>query len=439
MKWRLLAAVCATTFSTSISAQCVDAIAKIDDVSLQRTRVELVEAATPATGIDILAYIFDLDGAGIDMLRHLASASRKRVPVRLLIDGIGPGPMLPFEDEVIAALHNIAPAFEVRVFHPKENFLKLTRRMHDKLFIVGNTAVIGSSSTWDASVEGWLVERDLLVRGDLVHTRSTLHAMHTHFDEFWASSATIEQKPRQFFPLASPYRTANGFKTLDPERMAQWQRILSEPSSLNSAAAAPVHWMTVECERLRYVHDNPGKAASIMLDDMFATTRTEIVVVSPYLIPVPKIRAMLERKQRDGVHIILVSASLERITAEFPAIGRAYANGLPELAQAGFEVREYRDSRNRILHAKLVRIDGRSYYIGSFNFDPLSAYSNTENGLWIEDGAQLLDPELDRYVSHSVVVTDGHGDLIDSTDIRCNAAGCGGIWRWITPLIRNFL
>ncbi|AOK30389.1 MULTISPECIES: phospholipase D-like domain-containing protein [Burkholderia] len=457
MKPRAFAAAFAiAAWSASAAAQCVDWIAPIDDGALQRTRADLVRAATPSDGIRILAYIFDTDRAGLDMLRRLVQAAQRGVPVRLLIDGIGPGATLPIEDELIAALHDIAPRFEIRVFHPKADFTKLARRMHDKLFLVGDTGIIGSSSTWDASVDGWLIERDLLVRGDPGRRDSTLHAMRAHFDAFWRSNAAVAQRPADIFALASPYHGARGFKTLEPALIERWRRALSAApvdEHGNNAGAPAIDdappataWLALTCDRLRYVHDAPDKRAPGTLGDMLAAlahARTEIVVVNPYLILVPEMRALLERKQREGVRVVLVGASLERLAAELPAIGRAYANDLPALARAGLEIREYHDDANRMLHAKLVRIDGRRYYVGSFNFDPLSAYSNTENGLWIDPADETDIPPLAQTVAlalaHSAAVTDGKGGLLASPDARCDAAGCGSVWRWLTPLVRRFL
>jgi putative cardiolipin synthase len=174
----------------------------------------------------------------------------------------------------------------------------------------------------------------------------------------------------------------------------------------------------------------------------FDTAQHEILIINPYLILVPELREALERKRREGVHVILVSASLASITQEFPAVGRAYADDLPGLVNAGIEVREYSDRENRMMHAKLVLIDGHRYYLGSFNFDSLSAHLNTENGLWIdipEDGLDPLQDSVAYFLRNSSSVSDANGRLLADPDARCRAAGCGGAWQWVTILIRNFL
>ncbi|RXV65441.1 phosphatidylserine/phosphatidylglycerophosphate/cardiolipin synthase family protein [Burkholderia stabilis] len=464
---RSLALIPACLLAVSLHghAQCVDLIANLDDGQLMQSRIALVDHATPAEQIRVLAYIFEVDQTGGQMLHHLVAAARRGVPVKLLIDGIGPEPHFPFEDELIVALHEVAPGIELRIFHPRSHLVELAHRMHDKLFLVGDTAVIGSTSIWDPSFRNWLSERDLMVAGDASQDASALHAMRQHFDLFWNSSAAVRPEPEKFLDLASPYRVSQGYATLDPARIRYWREQLlapldgaaptADPAAADTAdgpGAPPASgadfdpgWTPIACDRLRYVHDWPDKRSPGTLQDMlhaFDTAQHEILIVTPYLILVPELRATLERKRREGVRVTVVSASLASTTQEFPAVGRAYADDLAGLVNAGIEVREYDDRKNRMMHAKLILIDGHRYYLGSFNFDPLSARSNTENGLWMDipdDGIDPLRDSVAYYLHNSRPVSDANHRLAVDTVARCRAAGCGGAWRWVTMLIRDFL
>jgi putative cardiolipin synthase len=462
---------CMLALSLQGHAQCVDLVANLDDGQLMQSRIALVDHATPAEQIRVLAYIFEIDQTGGLLLRHLAGAARRGVPVKLLIDGIGPEPHFPLEDELIVALHEVAPGIELRIFHPRSHLIGIAHRMHDKLFLVGDTAVIGSTSIWDPSFRNWLSERDLMVSGDAGQDASALHAMHRHFDLFWDSPAAVHPEPEKFLGIESPYGLSRGYATLDPARIRYWRKWLLAPPDGTAPAANPAAadtptasdrpadpdaapasgadvdpgWMPIACERLRYVHDEPDKRSPGTLQDMlsaFDTAQREILVITPYLILVPELRETLERKQREGVRVILVSASLASITQEFPAVGRAYADDLSGLVDAGIEVREYNDRENRMMHAKLIRIDDHRYYLGSFNFDPLSARLNTENGLWMdipEDGLDPLQDSAAYYLRNASPVSDAKRRLLADPDARCRAAGCGGAWRWMTILIRDFL
>ncbi|WP_459620265.1 phospholipase D-like domain-containing protein [Burkholderia sp. 3C] len=453
---------CVFAFSRHGHAQCVDLVASIDDEQLMQSRIALIDRATPAEPIRILAYIFEIDQTGGLLMRHLVEAARRGVPVKLLIDGIGPEPHFPFEDEFIVALHNVAPGIDLRIFHPRSDLAELPHRMHDKLFLVGDTAVIGSTSIWDSSFRNWLSERDLMVSGDAGQDASSLHAMNQHFALFWNSPQVARPEPEKFLEVDSPYRDSRGYLTLDPARIRYWREWLLAPlDAAAGATAADVPaasdtpddagtdvdpaWTPIACDRLRYVHDWPDKRSPGTLQDMlqaFDTARREILIINPYLILVPELREALERKQREGVRVILVSASLASVTQEFPAVGSAYAEDLPGLVNAGIEVREYSDRKNRMMHAKLIRIDGHRYYLGSFNFDSLSARLNTENGLWIDvpkDGLDPLQDSVAYFLSNSSSVSDANGHLLANPDARCQAAGCGGAWRWVAVLIRRLL
>jgi cardiolipin synthase C len=454
----------ALALSLHVHAQCTDLVATLDDAQLMQSRIALVDRATPAEQIRVLAYIFEIDQSGGLMLRHLVEAARRGVPVKLLVDGIGPEPHFPLEDELIVALHDVAPGIELRIFHPRSHLIKLSHRMHDKLFLVGDTAVIGSTSIWDPSFRNWLSERDLMVSGNASQDESSLHAMHQHFDLFWNSMAAVRPEPEKFFDVDSPYRLSQGYATLDPARIRYWREWLLAPDGVAPAAnltasataddpAAPPAsgadvdpgWMPIACDRLRYVHDSPDKRAPGTLQDMlreFDTARREILIINPYLVLVPELREMLERKRREGIRVVLVSASLASITQEFAAVGRAYADDLASLVNAGIEVREYNDRGNHMMHAKLILIDGHRYYLGSFNFDPLSAHLNTENGLWMdipEDGLDPLQDSVAYYLRNSSPVSDANRHLLADPDARCRTDGCGGIWQWVAALIRRFL
>ncbi|ARL91336.1 hypothetical protein BOC58_09235 [Burkholderia pseudomallei] len=445
MRWLIALFIACSTLPAA--AQCVDRTTVVPADRLQSMRTDLVDAARAGDPIRVLAYIFDADAAGIDMLRHLVAASRRGVSIRLLIDGIGPGPHLPFTPELIAALHDVAPALEVRIFHPKENLSKLGRRMHDKLFLVGNSAVIGSSSTWNPSVQGALAELDLLVEGDTHRDDSVLSAMRAHFDQFWQDPASVTQEPYQTFPSDSNYRVSAGFRHLDPATIERWRARIDAPTPgswiANTTGGGRAAAFRGDCATLHYVHDNPSKSANGTLGDILThltAARHEIVIVNPYVILVPELRALLEiKRQRDGVRVIVVTAAIEHLAAELPAIGRAYVNDLPALARAGIEVREYRNPQRQMLHAKLIRIDSGERYVGSFNFDPLSARSNTENGVWIQTPDDSFDRILNSYIAQSTPVIDEHGRLRVNVEEHCINAGCAGIWRWLTPLLRRWL
>lgn len=436
--------------SAIASPACVDQLADVPVEDLLAVRLDLVERARAGDSIQVMAYIFGDDDTGLRLLRAMIAASRRGVTVQLLLDGLGPGPLHPFSDELVAAIQALAPAFEIRIYHPKYQLWRLRHRMHDKLFLVGDTGVIGSSSVWDASARGWLLEKDILVQGRADDAGSVLASMHAHFARFWQSPRSVPQQPWRSLGLSTPHDEGNGGGKLDAARVqVQLERLLAQPH-VGGLAGGWQPLLDRHCHDLDYIHDNddkdPNGGASQAMMTMLAGARHEIVIVNPYVILTPSMHALLLARIRAGVRVRFVTTSIVSLAREFPAIAKAYADDLPALAAQGFEVAEFRGHGGRqMLHAKLVRVDGRSYYVGSFNFDPLSAWSNTENGLMItarggpSGFTQALDAHIDDYLARSQVISDGRGRLLVPDAQRCDEVDCNSMLRWLAPLIRPVL
>ncbi len=193
-----------------------------------------------------------------------------------------------------------------------------------------------------------------MVAGEAGQDASTLHAMHQHFDLFWGSEAAVSPEPEKFLGIDFALSHLAGLRHARSDahpllaRAPCWRRSISMrgATDANGAAGAPFDpsWTPIACERLRYMHDQPDKRSPGTLQDMlheFDRAQHDILVINPYLILVPALRDVLVRKQREGVRVTLVSASLASTAQEFPAVGRAYADELPGL-------RERRDRGARV-------------------------------------------------------------------------------------------
>lgn len=401
----------------------------------------MVDKVEPPQQIQLIAYIFDTDETGLRLLRHLIDASVRGVKVQLLIDGVGPGVSMPINGDLVAAIRQMAPGLEIRVFNPKSRILRIRKRAHDKLFLAGDYAIVGSSSIWDASAKGWLIEEDVALR-ELTPGHSDVFArMRSHFQLFWQSPYSVEIQP------GKGRQQRAGTQAI----LRKLQAVPLHTTNGLDAAAVPVSAGDAFCPSLRYYHDQPDKSR----DDgtlggvlqLIDEARREIVIVNPYILLVPEVRGVLKRKIQAGVRVVILTASIVNLSNEFPPLAKAYANDLPALARDGFEVREYLDPvEGRMLHAKVMRVDNHSYFVGSFNFDPLSARHNTENGIRVDYPASRksrLADELDREISAllegATLVADGHGRLVVDDPQRCTQINCKNPLRWLGPLIRGSL
>ncbi|WP_333668588.1 phosphatidylserine/phosphatidylglycerophosphate/cardiolipin synthase family protein [Acinetobacter guillouiae] len=426
--------------SAESTVMCSEEIHRIDG-NRSDLWTHMVDKVEPPQQIQMIAYIFDTDETGLRLLRHLIDASVRGVRVQLLVDGVGPGVSMPINKDLVSAVRQLAPDLEIRVFNPKSRLLRIRKRAHDKLFLAGNSAMLGSSSIWNASAKGWLIEEDVVLR-ELTPGRSDVFAqMRSHFQLFWQSPYSLEIRHGK-----GQLQRAGAQAIL-----RKLQAVPIHTTNRLDTSAFHMYGNDDNCPNLNYYYDQPDKSGDggtlSGILQLIDEARQEIIIVNPYILLVPEVRDLLKRKVKVGVRVVILTASIVNLSNEFPPLAKAYANDLPVLARDGFEVREYLDSsKGRMLHAKVVRVDDRSYFVGSFNFDPLSARHNTENGIRIDSPssrktriAKELDREISTLLKEATLVADGRGHLVVDDPQRCSQINCRNLLRWLGPLIRGSL
>jgi putative cardiolipin synthase len=155
-------------------------------------------------------------------------------------------------------------------------------------------------------------------------------------------------------------------------------------------------------------------AESIMtgLSDSLSGAQNEILLISPYFVPLKSGIEALARLEERGVEVTVVTNSLAA-NNQFTVHG-GYAPARKPLLRAGVEIYEVRrdvsfegqefiaaSGAKATLHTKAFVVDRRELFIGSFNFDPRSAYINTELGVIIRspEMAAALDDAIEAAFS----------------------------------------
>jgi putative cardiolipin synthase len=153
---------------------------------------------------------------------------------------------------------------------------------------------------------------------------------------------------------------------------------------------------------------NPGDTLSTVnrsVLEEFATARSSILIASPYFIPGKEgmkfLKAAMARKLRISVLTNGVGATDEQLVywrysqyrLEMLKLGIRLYEVSPTLARDVSRFGVFGRSFRR-LHAKVAVIDRERLFIGSMNFDPRSAWSNTESGLLV-DSPQLANQVAD--------------------------------------------
>jgi putative cardiolipin synthase len=385
-------------------------------------------AAAAQHSIDAQYYVVADDTSGRQFLRELRDAAQRGVRVRLLVDDLYAGG----EDELLAGLAAHANV-EVRVFNPLpvrsgglrtrvllslHQIGRVNRRMHNKLFIADNSfAITGGRNIADEyfgrSKPANFIDMDALLAGPAVRELSA------SFDAFWNGPlsypfeaiaagdrpapayarerfAALVRHLGRFMPAAGE-RDALGRGAVGVQ-LAQG-RVELVPASVRVVADAVVQAQPVAGDAGGGMDGTEGAVMAANLD-LFRTARSEVLVVSPYFVPMPRMIDALTHASQGGARVSVVTNSLA--TTDEPLVHYGYARHrgailalgatLYELMPAS-EPRPAETENGRgagslgRLHAKLAVIDRRWFYVGSMNMDRRSAHCNTELGLVVDSPA----------------------------------------------------
>jgi cardiolipin synthase len=125
---------------------------------------------------------------------------------------------------------------------------------------------------------------------------------------------------------------------------------------------------------------NRPSAAPEMFTSLFYSARSELIVTTPYYVPVDSIQSGLRAAANRGVETTLV---LPARNDDF-AVAAASRSYYADLLAAGVRLYEFRPG---LLHTKSVTVDGEVTLIGSSNIDCRSFALNFENNILLHDAA----------------------------------------------------
>ncbi|CAH0532609.1 Cardiolipin synthase C [Vibrio stylophorae] len=423
-QWRL---TLRAQLSALASQTSVRNLARRDDALLARLGL----IANAEQSIDLQYYIFAEDEVGHLLSFALWQAAERGVRVRMLLDD-----MQKRSDDTLLKLA-AHPNIEVRLFNPLGSRVlgsialladvgSLNRRMHNKALIVdGVGAVVGGRNIGDeyllpeAEVE--FGDYDLLVIGEVVPQ------IGAQFDQYWNSAS------------AQPVSHVLGREwQLQTPRVQAWVGQLSEHYSAHTYWLLAQDWL--DTLALNSWHqglaalffddpakiDNPQATEQRILDQIgqaMLQANQRILLVSPYFIPTQSgVDALIAAKSR-GLDITIVTNSLS--SNNVLQVHGWYAKYRHALLKAGILLWEVKGTQHdeqldlllkTSLHAKTFVLDHRHVFVGSFNFDPRSAYLNTELGIMID--APALAQQIEQQVARLLPATAYQLTLNEQEQIR---------------------
>ncbi len=442
-------------------------------------RLFLIRAAEKT--LDLQYYAIS-DGISSNLLiEALIQAALRGVRVRLMIDDITTGEI---RRSLIAldGLSNI----EIRVFNPVNhgdqsklsrflaaimNIDRATRRMHNKALIADNQmAIIGGRNLgdeyFDTHEEKYFKDIDVLAAGPITADISA------SFDEFWNDVSSFP-----IYALHKQRASSMSIRRVRKKLKKNWEICFRNPESRKRMEVSLEMGFELLLENLIWAkadlvadtsakvrnRGNEGSSPPLKyLKNLVDKAKREFIVISAYFVPREQgVEWIISLRQRDMVVKILTNSLASTDVVAVHAGYKKYRIPLLEKGVSIFELkpRGKKRTRQRLLgrkspshasvHAKAYIIDNEWAVIGSFNFDPRSAFLNTEIGLFIH--SPELATQLRRMFDESSAPDAGYklglapaGKLIWATQeedgaVRYVTEPKAGFWRSIQVYLFSLL
>ena len=363
--------------------------------------------------IDTMYFVIKKDPAGSFFLLSLLQAADRGVRVRVLVDDVE---INRRKDPLIAAI-NAHPQIEVRIWNPfsrsvpkwwnaMTDFRRINRRMHNKAFVADNEiAIVGGRNIageyFGANADVIFRDADVGCVGPLVGQVSDM------FDDYWNHPLAVPVEDLLPVPDDPEAALAQARAELSNERAkladGPFRRALTRAVSDTVAVTADqVRWQPYE-----FVYDDPDKSLKRRPDELYPlltprllefarAVEDELIILSPYFVPRKEGMALFRELRDRDVTVRVITNSLA--STNQPLVHTGYAAVRKRLLGMGvllYEInptaKELQEARDDVragagtLHGKLFIADRQRVFIGTFNFDPRSAYINTEMGVIIED------------------------------------------------------
>ncbi|PAF42980.1 phospholipase D family protein [Helicobacter sp. 11S03491-1] len=374
--------------------------------------------------IDIQTYIYKNDIASRILMHEIWEAANRGVKVRILIDDNG----LDSDFSDVIALDN-HPNISVKIFNPYKNrirffrfpemvydFGRINKRMHNKLFIVDNIAlIIGgrnlADNYFDNNLNVNFSDTDVFFLGKIAQEA------HDSFDAYWNFHRSI---PVALLPSKSKIKKylkkyPEYLKKIEgsPKDWEIYHRAIEGFISRYKNRQNIVYWGHAKLiadlpEKIQEDNKSPITEA---LSKIWKSTTDSIYISSAYFVPGEKGIKHLENAVNKGIDISILTNSLSSTDAL--VVYSAWEKYRNELVKLGVNVYEYKRNEGKVkirgklssgasLHSKTIVFDDKITWVGSFNLDPRSESINTEviavfdNSDFAKETKRLMQIEMQK-------------------------------------------
>lgn len=418
-----------------------------DPLEAIAARIHLIDKSEKT--LDLQYYIWDNDKIGSLALHSIIKAADRGVKVRLLMDDNNAKKMegiylaLDQHQNIEVKLYNPYRFRHYRAMDMVLDLKRINRRMHNKSFIADNqVALIGgrnmSNQYYNVSENYQFSDVDVMLVGSA--SDEIIHS----FDEYWNDDYAFPVKQ-----IVNPKHYTLRFDSLK-QQLEQHAQNVTVQNYLDLAIRSHAFenwlnnsiqfdWVTAEV-----VSDSPIKIKAKAKKEQYLNFQLinhlekpeySIDIVSAYFVPEKKGAQMLGQLAQNDVQVRVLTNSFRAndvflVHAFYGKYRKALlSNGVdlyeflaaPETENLNENTQEIAEkakvslkglSRSS-LHAKMMAIDEKQVFIGSFNFDPRSAYLNTEIGVLLNSPSlaktihQTMDQNLSKY-AYQLVLNANH-------------------------------
>lgn len=416
-------------------------------------RLALIQSAE--NSIDLQYYIYRDDQTSSLMTWALYQAAERGVRVRVLLDD-----MQTRDDSTLAALSS-HPNIELRLFNAFTqrtfrmmgfvgDFSRLNRRMHNKALVAdGAFAITGGRNIGNE----YFAANDTVDFGDfdLLLLGPAVPDIARQFDLYWNSR-----------PSTPIEHLVDNIHSPTQKQLTQWEKSLEDyfknSAYINSLADLPLarqlrnQNLGIYLAEAEVVYDLPAKVYAqdtnaLLLHQISAVleqTKSDFLLISPYFVPTEGGAKALAQAASEGIDVTIITNSLA--SNDVFAVHGWYAKYRQTLLEGGvklYEVkidpafkkdRSWLGSSRTSLHAKTFIIDRHKIFVGSFNFDPRSAYINTEMGVFLDtpEFVENIYQKMDKgLLKNTYRLELDNGEIVwndDHTGRRYTSEPYAGFW-----------
>jgi len=376
-----------------------------DNQDALMARIVLIDNAKKS--LDLQYYIYADDETGLVLLQHIINAADRGVKIRLLIDDM----LEKNSDAKVAAIAK-HKNIEIKFFNPTPlrklmgwlqlgfNIDTFGRRMHNKLFIADNSAVILGGRNiqniyFAADKKNIFIDNDVLAIGPLAAQASN------EFETYWHSVVVKDIKHIAQGQKELDYKFLKDeiFKSTHSLHSNEYVEEATKRDFMQSAKKNNIKLIYGEAQlyfdmptKIVTCENDTSTHLSVKLIPYILNAKKSLKIINPYFMPNKQMIEELQKLRDKGVEIYIVTNSLA--TNDGIPVYSSYSKYQKTLIKMGVHLYElnpksfsylYKNQKYRkgeiprsSLHAKNMIIDDNIFIVGSANLDPRSIKLNTE-------------------------------------------------------------